>query len=267
MSLDILTRIKANIYKSGDIVMPEDYGVVIEEQPSASYPVALNPYDLFQPMPAYTTVLGICEDGLPLVLDMNDPDAGSILISGRRQTGKGELMKSILYSACSTNSVDQLYFYIITPQPGNQIGLTQLAHCYGVLSSYDKAACELVYDIAGLVEQRKSGRHLGAKCILAIDDLYEFIKHQDYDVLNHLKWLFRYGASNGIWLISTVDDERQNLIEQDLLTEQKTRILSGAGRNLLPEPAATPYAEISLTTYKTRIGNEWINFWLPSTGY
>lgn len=267
MSLDILSRIKTNLNKSGNFSMPEDYGVLIEEQLPASYSVALNPYDLFQPMPAYTTVLGICEDGLPLVLDMNDPDAGAILISGRRHTGKCELMKSILYSACSTNNADQLYFYMISPQPGDQIGLNQLAHCYGVLSSYDKAACELIYDLAGLVEQRKSGRHLGAKCILAIDDLYELIKHQDYDVLNHLKWLFRYGASNGIWLISTVDDERQNLIEHDLLAEQKTRILTGTGRSLLPEQAATSHSEVSLTTYKTRIGNDWINFWLPSAGY
>ena len=267
MSLDILSRLKDNLNKSGRSGTRIDYGTLLEDQLPGSDNLALNPYDLFHPMPAYTTVLGICEDGLPLVLDMNDPNPGAILISGRRHTGKSELMKSILYSACSTNNNDQIYFYLISPEPGNQTGLEQLAHCYGVLSSYDKAACELIYDLAALIEQRKSGRHLGAKCILAIDNLYELIKHQDFDVLNHLKWLFRYGASNGIWVISTIDDERQNLIEHDLLAEQKTQILTGTGRNLLPDQTATYLEGINVITYKTRIGNDWINFWLPSTGY
>ena len=33
-------------------------------------------------VPAYSLVLGICEDQLPLVLDLTDPSPGSVLIAG-----------------------------------------------------------------------------------------------------------------------------------------------------------------------------------------
>ena len=73
-------------------------------------PLDNNPLEIFQPMPAYSTVLGICEDGLPLFWTMNDPDPGAILISGQRNTGKCDLMKSILISACNSIVLNSYIF-------------------------------------------------------------------------------------------------------------------------------------------------------------
>lgn len=238
-----------------------------EEHYVISNPLEYDPFEIFQPLPAYSTVLGICQDGLPLVLDLNDPDPGAILISGGRQTGKTRLLRSILFSACTTNNIEQLYFYLVTPEPGNHGDLEHLAHCYGLFSSYDKAACELVVELADLVEQRKSSRHLGVKCVLAIENLYEFIKHQDFDVVNHLIWLYRFGANNGIRLISTIETDRSNLIEPDLLNEQKTHILSGSERWSLPDGTFDRRLPGYIQGYRTLIGNEWVEFWLPSTNY
>ena len=173
-------------------------------------------------------------------------------------------MRSILISSCSSNTVEQLNFYLITPEPGVHRDLGHLHHCYGIISSYDKSACELVVELAALVEQRKSGRHLGVKCILAIENLYEFIKHQDFEVINHLKWLYRFGANNGIWLVSTIESERSNLIETELLDEQKTHILSGSERWSLPETTAGNQPQQNVQSYSTQIGTEWVDFWLPS---
>jgi hypothetical protein len=263
MSLDLLGKLKEKVFNAYIDDGADDLSILLDDH----YPMfdrhTSNHFEVFQPMPDYSTILGICEDGLPLVLDLNDPNPGAILISGRRHSGKSELLKSILYSACSTNNAEQLYFYLLTPEPGNHGELNHLAHCYGILSSYDKAACELIVDLAALAEQRKSGRHLGTKCILAIDNLYELIKHQDFDVLNNLKWLYRYGASNGIWVITTIDAERANLVEPDLLSEQKTQILCRSDRRLLPDNTSTNPDRQAPMGYRTRIGNEWIDFWLP----
>ena len=225
------------------------------------------PYEIFQPLPAYSTVLGICEDGLPLVLDLNDPNPGAILISGRMHTGKTQLLRSILFSACSSNNAEKLYFYLITPDPGHHQDLKRFDQCYGIFSAYDKATCELIVEMSALVEQRKSGRHLGVKCLIAIENLYEFIKHQDFDVINHLKWLFRCGSSNGIWLVSTMEAERAKLLEPGLLKEQKTHIQSGSERWILPDTTSDHKLHTHLQSYRTMIGNEWVEFWLPSTNY
>ena len=267
MSIDLLDRISLLTTKSNKFVTPEvisDNDPLFDDQPSVDYTPSDSQTDLFQPLPDYSTVLGICEDGLPLVLDLNDPKPGAILILGQQQTGKGRLLRSILYSACTTNSTDQLYFYLITPDPANHHDLGRLQHCYGVFSSYDKTACELIVELSALAEQRKSGRHLGVKCILAIDNLYELIKHQDFDVVNHLKWLYRFGASNGIWLVSTIETERTKLIEQELLSEQKTHILTGDPHLRLAETNHNPGSAGFTQSYHTQIGSQWVDFWLPS---
>ena len=267
MSIDLLERIMlkaAHIGQNNDLKGPSDSPIQYDEYFTPANTLDNSPFEVFQPLPAYSTVLGICEDGLPLILDLNDPNPGAILISGRSHTGKTQLLRSILVSACSSNSVEQLYFYLISPDPGSHIDLRNLDQCYGVFSAYDKSACELIVDLSGLVEQRKSGRHLGVKCILAIDNLYEFIKHQDFEVINHLKWLSQFGANNGIWMISTIETDRSNLVETELLNEQKTHILSGSDRRRIPEMTSDNQQEQHLQCFRTRIGSEWIDFWLPS---
>jgi hypothetical protein len=269
MSINLINLYKHHENQSNNILNSNDAIEVDLMENQVSYPDLQSsyPFDIFQPLPSYSTVLGICQDGLPLLLDLNDPNPGAILITGLHHTGKTQLLKSILFSACKMNTTDQLYFYLITPEPGNNGDLNRLEHCYGIYSAYDKNACELVVELSALAEQRKSGRHLGVKCILAIDNLYEFIKHEDFDVINHLRWLYKYGAANGIWLISTLESERTNLLEPALLDEQKTHIFSGRDYLRLPESIPSNQSQSSPQSYRTMIGNEYVEFWLPTAGY
>jgi hypothetical protein len=267
MALDLLNKIRFSrshkenyfpgiqTYELGDSLYQQRSVGIVDQSSVLSH---------FQPLPPYSTVLGICNDGLPLLLDLSDPNPGAILITGLQHSGKMRLLRSILLSACNLNTSDQLYFYLVTPNPGLNHDIGNLDNCYGVYSSYDRTACELVVDLAALAEQRKSGRHLGTKCILAIDNLYELIKHQDFEVINHLKWLFRYGANNGIWVISTLESERSYLIEDGLLSQQKTHIVAGNDTRLLPEYSQQSQSSQELQGYRTRVGMEWVDFWLPS---
>jgi len=267
MSLDLFSRIKhrsnhEDVFGSNLLSRGNDF--VISQQDSSVIVNRSNPFAVFQPLPPFSTVLGVCDDGLPLLLDLNDPNPGAILISGQQHLGITRLLRSIILSACTLNTPDQLYFYLITPNPGINRDIGNLDHCYGVYSSYDKSACELVIDLASLVEQRKSGRHLGTKCILAVDNLYEMIKHQDFEVINHLRWLFRFGANNGIWVISTLESERSNLIDDGLLNDQKTHIIAGSEAFLIPELSHQNQSSQDIQGYRTLIGREWVDFWLPS---
>ncbi len=267
MSLNLFSRIKHRSNHEdlfGANLPSSDDNVVISQQNTPVIVNRSNPFTVFQPLPPFSTVLGICDDGLPLLLDLNDPNPGAILISGQQHSGITRLLRSIILSACTLNTPDQLYFHMITPNPGLNHDMGNFDHCYGVYSSYDKAACELVVDLAALVEQRKSGRHLGVKCILAIDNLYEMIKHQDFEVINHLRWLYRFGANNGIWVISTLESERSNMIEDGLLDEQKTQIVAGSEAYLLPDSSHQNQRSQDIQSYRTRIGREWVDFWLPS---
>jgi hypothetical protein len=265
MSLDLFGKLKSIVSNTPPGAgFDYDADILLDNPSTVFNRNQSNLYDIFQPLPSDTTILGICEDGLPLVLDLNDPNPGAILILGKRDSGKTQLLKSILYSASSINNINQLYFYMLTPESGKHHDLISVANCYGLLSSYERAAFELIADLTALCEQRKSGRHLGTKIILAIDNLYELIKHQDFDVISNLKWLYRYGSRNGIWVITTIDSDRADLIEPDMITEQKTQILCDSNHRMLPDNISSLPGEQIPIGYRTMIGNEWIDFWLPS---
>lgn len=225
------------------------------------YPSLLS---LFTPLPPYSGILGVCNDGLPLVMDLTDPTPGAILISGPHRSGKTQLLKSVLLATSQINSVDELIFYVISPQPDEYRDVYQLAHCMGLFSAYDRAASELIVDLAALAEQRRSGRHLGAKTIVVIDDLDEFLKSEEFEVINYMSWLLKHGARNGVWLIASISQDGIYKVNPKLLAGYSTRIESGVVLPSLPDRTPNHHTTID-PSYRTMIGNQWVYFWLPSS--
>ncbi len=221
-------------------------------------------FNLFNPLPSYSGVLGICADGMPLVMDLTEPSPGAILISGQPRSGKTKLLRSMLLATCQINSVDELIFYMITPRPGEYRDLFNLDQCMGLMSAYDRLASELIVDLAALAEQRRSGRHLGAKTILVIDDLYEFLKPDEFEVTNHLKWLLKHGSKNGIWLFAALSTEKSALVDSMVLEGFRTQIHAGSDALQLPNQIQSSRKAQPGETYRTRIGQQWVYFWLPA---
>jgi len=70
------------------------------------------------PVPPYSALIGMCEDGLPFLFDLDDPSAGSILMIGDENSGKTRLMQTILLSASALNPPERRMFSVITSNPG-----------------------------------------------------------------------------------------------------------------------------------------------------
>ena len=215
------------------------------------------------PLPNYSTIIGICDDGLPLLFDLTNPTAGCILILGNVNSGKFQLLKSILYSASLLNVPRDVNYYVVSPDPARFSDLTDYDHCSGVFSSYERSARELVIELASIAEQRKSGRHRGAVIILAIDDLYTFLKNREFEVDIHLKWLLKQGPNNGVWCIGTLQPEYLNKLKSDLLHSFKTRLIANTSPLSLDTGNKLLSQQLYPDTFKTQIGNQSINFWIP----
>lgn len=226
------------------------------------------------PLPLYTTILGICDDGLPLLLDLSDPTPGSILITGKDEHGKARLLKMILASASALNPPQRTSFYLITPNSENYLGLKNDPHCRGLHSSYERRSSELIIELAELAEQRRSGRNLGVTptsprgmaLILAIDNLGTLLQYNGYEVLSHLKWLAKYGPYSYVWPVVSANLEGREPLSVKLLEQFHTRISQSQQDRLLPgrnglAPISAPSAD-----FVTRSGNEMVRFWLPDMG-
>lgn len=185
------------------------------------------------PLPERTIVFGRCQDGLPLLMDLEDPSPGAILIHSRAKQKARLLLKSILASAHLISPSHQVRYTLITPQPAVFGSLLFHDHCYRKLHPNDREAGQHVLEISALVEQRYSGRRRGPALMLAIDDLDAFERGSlDEEAFSHLQWISREGPGVGVWPIVTADIEGQGAFEDHLMSQFGTVVFDAQTRTL-----------------------------------
>lgn len=217
------------------------------------------------PMPPFTAIFGQCHDGLPFLFDLDDPEPGSILITGEPGSGKVRLLQTILSSAAYLNRSHEVGFAVITPNSGNFEQFRRDRHCRGILPSYDRRSFEWLVELCEIGERRRNGRGERTKIIQVIDDLKAFVQTKEEEVAPYLRWLIQYGPLLGIWVVASIDSGQLRQVQQATLSLFGTVLHShyssaGAGnKNSLAHRRRSPPNEFSL------LGDqEEIRFWVPA---
>jgi hypothetical protein len=176
-------------------------------------------------MSPYSLVLGVCEDGLPFLLDLTNPAPGSLLIAGDRGGGKARLLRSMLTSASLLNSPQQVNFHLLAREPQRYDALAQLDHCQGVIRIHESGPGQLINKFADIAENRRRTRPEDPFIILAIDDLYTAMRSLNKDDFARLYWLMRHGPRSFIWPIVTLSAEDSMKVNPRILTALRTRLI------------------------------------------
>ena len=79
-------------------------------------------------IPALTAVLGVDEEGVPLLLRLPSPDVAHVLIAGTTGSGKTALMRSILLSLAMTNPQSRLQMALVDPKGRGFGPLSDIPH-------------------------------------------------------------------------------------------------------------------------------------------
>ena len=154
----------------------------------------------FSPFPPYSLVIGQCLDGLPFMLGLDNPRSGAILVVGDNPHQKKQVLTAMSVSACRINHPDAVSWSLISSSPHQYAGLVDSPHCQAVVNPHDRAAGELVIELASIVEQRRFGRERGATHVLMVDDFLSLAPMlADYSVYLNLKTLVSKGPGCGIW--------------------------------------------------------------------
>jgi len=216
------------------------------------------------PLPPCSALIGVCEDGLPFLLDLADPSPGSILAVADEHSGKTGLLRAILASASALNPPEEISFTALAPNPGEYDVLYGLeGNCY-VLSTFDRAASELVVELAELAGQRINGRNRGPIEILAIDDLAAFVQNNDYEVNCYLKWLIAHGPRGAVWPIAAIKTSQLWRIRDGIYEAFGTFFIGRTSSYQLPSEANLPSARLDIPwVFSAQIGDEWMRFWVP----
>jgi len=224
--------------------------------------LALNPH-----LPIQTAILGMCEDGYPVLFDLLDERPGPLLITGETGCGKTRLLKMIIKTAISLNSPYEVRYSLVTSNPDEWSEFsTPGGHCLAATPEYESAAGDNIIRLAEIASARRKGRQEGAAILLVVDDL-RFINRVDADVRLNFEWLLKYGPAAGIWPVVSLSE--QNALEMPRVVSQfHTRIIgkmsaASSKRLAIFDGLASENLETG-KQFAVRVQDDWLSFWLPA---
>lgn len=192
-------------------------------------PVAVQLFPLMRGMPGdlpeLAPILGLDENGVPLLLKLSSPDIAHILITGTTGSGKTTLMRSMVASLALQNSSDQLRLMLIDPKRRG------LAHFNGL----PNLVCPVITDPLDALHRLKwAVRHMEKRdetninvpmLVIVIDELAELVLANGREFEQLVGRLTQRGREAGIHLIASTQKATVNAIGTIARSNFPTRIV------------------------------------------
>lgn len=174
-----------------------------DPNPTPSFYSVLNDYG---PFPNHSLMIGMCSDGFPFMLGLDNPRSGSILVVGENNLEKSQILRTMCLSASMINKPEEVSLCVITNKPNQYTELLKYPNCQTIISPYEREAGELVIEYSSIVEQRRSGRERGGSLLLLIDDFQSLNPMlSDFSVYLNLKTLVTNGPKTGVWPLISIE--------------------------------------------------------------
>jgi DNA segregation ATPase FtsK/SpoIIIE, S-DNA-T family len=160
-------------------------------------------------IPFGTAVLGLADDGAPLLIRLPSPEVAHVLVAGTTGSGKTALLQTIIMSLALLNHRRQIQFVLIDPKENSFTGLAQLPHLLRPILQHTPDIRDEISRLVTLCEEREQSRSTDPRIVIVIDDL-EMVSHPDLGRL--IEYLVRYGRAVGIHIIAAT--QKPSLIKQ-----------------------------------------------------
>ncbi len=218
------------------------------------------------PLPREALFLGMAEDGLPVLLDLEDAAPGPLLLTGDPGSGKTAFLKLVAAAAAQLHPAEGVQFGVITGRPQEWDEFAGLPNSAGIYPVYDNAAMDFVL---GLTAWTHNNRHSRQAVLLFIDELSDTVTKMDFDALQNLRWLLLRGPSRRVWPVAALDASRVDNEILPWLEAFRTRLFGriadpALARELVPEFAAELGGLVPRLQLALREGRRLLRFWLPS---
>lgn len=153
-------------------------------------------------VPPLTAVLGLDEDGVPLLVRLPSPEVAHILLAGTSGSGKTALLRSILLSLALFNPQADLQIIVIDPKGRGLAPLASLPHLMVAPVTDPREAAER---LARLIDEMiaRDRRHRSAPAIVvAIDEVADVVEAGGAEVEAGIRRLAQRGREAGIHLVA-----------------------------------------------------------------
>ena len=165
------------------------------------------------PLPLYTAVLGLCDDGAPLLMRLSSPDVAHVLISGTTGSGKTALCQTMILSLAMTHRRSQLQFVLIDPKRRAFAPFAPLPHLLRPIVGEAAEAASALGELVQLMETRMlaptqaeaqaSGQDASEpRIVVVLDELADLMHARGQALVAPLTQLVQRGREAGIHVIA-----------------------------------------------------------------
>ena len=249
---------------TSDLAPKDRRGKVRERTPPQLAPIPLDKIlTKFGELPQDALFLGAAYDGLPILLNLNDPTPGPILIAGDQDCGKTALLQRIAQATEITHRSADLQFGVITDHPGEWKGIEEIENCMGIFPTFHKTADDFILSLADWAHNNHNEKRFA---LLLIDNLEAVLDMND-TVQESLRWLLLRGPNRRVWPFITLNAGRSGKV-LPWLDAFRTRLL-GAVRNSINAEAIVPTQGAGLHLLEPGLefvlneNRQWVKFWIP----
>ena len=201
-----LDKREARIYRQGDAIN-------IEVPRAKAEPIRLLPLCNCLPMvPPVTAVLGVDQNGAPLLLRLPAPDVAHVLVAGTTGSGKTALTRTLLTSLAMHNRQQEVQLVLIDPKGRGFGALARLPHVLGEIVADTTAAIERLRWLVQEMERRDRAHVSKPVLVVAVDELADLLQTGGNMVEAMLTRLSQRGREAGIHLVACTQKPTAALI-------------------------------------------------------
>lgn len=196
-------------------------------------PVAL--LDLMETMPEVgpvTAVLGLAEDGRPVILDFTTPRLPHMLLLGEPGAGKTALLRTLAVSLALTSRQSQLQLAIIEPHAIDEARLDPLLepldylpHMLAPLTVGPAETAELFQFLVSEMNYRAQQRITLPAIVILIDRADWLLNQSDPTIRDAIVQLAQRGAASSMHLIISMQDVADQSLDSMLRASLPVRLV------------------------------------------
>lgn len=153
-------------------------------------------------VPRQAAVLGLDEDGVPMLLRLPSPEVGHVLVSGTTGSGKTALLRSMVVSLALHNRQGEVQLVVIDPKGRGYEALRGLPHLMcPVVREVNEAAYVLNELVRLMLERDREGAR-EPRVMVVIDELADLVMSGGRGVARSITRLTQRGREAGLHVMA-----------------------------------------------------------------
>lgn len=181
------------------------------------------------PVPVSSALLGLTDDGSPLLVRLAAPEVAHILVSGTTGSGKTELLRAIAASLALNHTPRQLQLLCIDPKARAFRAFDDVGHLARPVITAVETAVEALYSAVRELERRDAqGLRPGndvPRIVILIDELADLVMTGGEALVEQLVRIAQRGREAGIHLIAATQHPSSAILSSVMKANFPTRLV------------------------------------------